>query len=124
MASKRWVCGQCKEKTMWCSAVEFLVTLTLSLLTVPLTGTAQQPTKVHRVGWLDPHSPGAGPELDAFRQCLRDLGYVEGQNLLMEYRWAEGKEERLPDLAAELVRLPVDVIVGGAAATRAAQHAT
>ena len=63
--------------------------------------------------------------MEAFWQGLHDLGYVEGQNLVMEYRYAEGKAERLPALAAELVRLPVDVIVaGGTAAIRAAQHAT
>jgi putative ABC transport system substrate-binding protein len=62
--------------------------------------------------------------VEAFRQGLRELGYVEGQNLVIEYRYAEGSQERLPNLAAELVRLKVDVIVaGGAAATRAAQHA-
>jgi putative ABC transport system substrate-binding protein len=56
---------------------------------------------------------------------LRDLGYIEGHNLVIEYRWAEGREERLPDLAAELVRLPVDVLVAASApAARAAQHAT
>ena len=56
---------------------------------------------------------------------MRDLGYVEGQNLTIEYRYAEGKAERLPELAAELLRFPVEVIVAaGAAATRAAQHAT
>jgi putative ABC transport system substrate-binding protein len=63
--------------------------------------------------------------MEAFRQGLRDLGYVEGQNLVIEWRWAEERDERLPDLAAELVRLQVQVIVvGGVAAIRAAQHAT
>jgi putative ABC transport system substrate-binding protein len=63
--------------------------------------------------------------MEAFRQGLRDLGYVEGQNLIIEWRWAEGREERLPDLAAELVRLQVEVIVvGGVTAIRAVQHAT
>ena len=63
--------------------------------------------------------------MEAFRQGLRDLGYVEGQNLVIEWRWAEGRDERLPDLAAELVQLQVEVIVvGGVAAIRAAQHAT
>ena len=65
------------------------------------------------------------PSLEAFRQGLRDLGYVEGQNLVLEPRWAEGREARLRDLAADLVRLPVDVLVpGGTRATIAAQHAT
>jgi putative ABC transport system substrate-binding protein len=71
-------------------------------------------------------SPSSDNHLvEAFRQGLRDLGYVEGQNLVIEVRWAEGSEERLRDLAAELVRLQVEVIVAqGAAAIRAAQHAT
>src|SRR5204863_2979555 len=65
------------------------------------------------------------PNLEAFRQGLRDLGYVEGQDLVIEQRYAEGSEERLHDLAAELVRLKVDVIVAaGSPAIRAAQHAT
>jgi putative ABC transport system substrate-binding protein len=65
------------------------------------------------------------PTLEAFREGLRDLGYVDGQNLVIESRYAEGREERLPDLVAELVRLKVEVIVaGGVVATRAAQHAT
>jgi putative ABC transport system substrate-binding protein len=63
--------------------------------------------------------------MEAFRQALYELGYIEGQNLMIEWRWAEGRDERLPDLAAELVRLQVEVIVvGGVAAIRAAQHAT
>ena len=63
--------------------------------------------------------------MEDFRQGLRDLAYVEGQNLVIESRYAEGRAEQLPDLAAELVRLKVDVIVaGGTAAIRAAQHAS
>src|SRR6266446_5756515 len=112
---------------MWCSTVGVIVTLTLSILAAPLVTDAQPATKVHRIGWLSSVSPllEFDPRLDAFRQGLRDLGYVEGQNLVIEYRYAEGREERLPDLAAELVRLKVDVIVAVAAvATRAAQRAT
>ena len=89
--------------------------------------TPSQRTKVHRIGWLSPGlpRPDHDPPVEAFRQGLRDLGYVEGQNLVIEYRYAEGRIERLPDLAAELVQLQVDVIVaGGTAAIRAAQHAT
>src|SRR5207248_6109661 len=63
--------------------------------------------------------------IEAFRQGLRELGYVEGKNIVIEYRWAEGKTERLPDLAAELVRLKVDVIVSaGPTVTRALKEAT
>ena len=112
---------------MWCSAVGSIVTLTLSLLAAPLVTAAQPAGHVRRIGWLSPGfpRPDRDPPVDAFRQGLRDLGYVEGQNLVIEYRWAEGQDERLPALAAELVRLPVEVIVaGGTAATRAAQHAT
>src|SRR5438093_482377 len=111
---------------MWYSAVGFVVTLTLTIFTAPLPAEAQQPTKVHRIGRLSPGSPTEpNPNLEAFRQGLRDLGYVEGQDLVIEQRYAEGSEERLHDLAAELVRLKVDVIVAaGSPAIRAAQHAT
>jgi ABC-type uncharacterized transport system substrate-binding protein len=110
---------------MWCSAVGGFVTLILSLLVASPAAGAQQATKVHRIGWLSTSAPRVDLTPDALRQGLRELGYVEGQNLVMEYRWAEGKAERLPDLAAELVQLPVDVIVAaGTAAVRAAQHAT
>lgn len=98
---------------MWYSTVGCIVTLALSLLVAPLAADAQQATKVHRVGRLNGGSPPSSPDpsLEAFRQGLRDLGYVEGQNLVIEDRYAEGRAERLPDLAAELVRLKVDVIV-------------
>jgi putative ABC transport system substrate-binding protein len=108
-------------------ATTFLALLVLGILVAPCTPDAQQSTKVYRIGWLSAGSPlpDLAPLLDAFRQGLRDLGYVEGQNLVIEQRYAEGREERLPDLAAELVWLQVDVIVtGGTAAIRAAQHAT
>ena len=106
--------------------VRLVVTLALVILTAPLAAEAQPATKVYRIGNLNPGSPLLTPHLwEVFRQGLRELGYVEGQNLVMENRYAEGSEERLRDLATELVRLQVDVIVaGGAAAIRAAQHAT
>jgi putative ABC transport system substrate-binding protein len=107
---------------MWCSAIVAIITLILSLLAVPRAATAQPAGKVWRIGYLTAGSRGLN---EAFRQGLRDLGYSEGQNLLIEYRPAGTQLDRLPDLAAELVRLPVDVIVtGGDNATRAAQHAT
>jgi len=75
---------------------------------------AQQPAKVPRIGLLTPTSPSdAAPWRQAFRLGLRDLGWVEGKNISIEYRYAEGKIDRLPDLAAELVRLKVDIIVTG-----------
>jgi putative ABC transport system substrate-binding protein len=99
----------------------------LGLFCVSLTAEAQQPTKVHRIAWLSSGPPlhESHPSLEAFQHGLRDLGYVEGQNLIIEERYAEGRAEQLPALAAELVRLQVEVIVaGGTAAIRAAQHAT
>jgi len=112
-----------KRRTIWLIAV-----LTFGFLVAPLAAEAQPPTKVYRLGWLRPDSPAPSepyPPQEAFRRRLREFGYVEGQNLVIESRYAEGREERLPELAAELVRLKVDVIVGpGTAAIVAAQHAT
>ena len=103
-----------------------IVTLALGFLSAPLAPDAQQPGKVHRIGILWPTSLSAGqPRLEAFRQGLRELGYVEGQNIAIEVRSAEGKVERLPGLAAKLVRLKVDVIVAaGTQAALAAKQAT
>src|SRR5438105_11109838 len=113
--------------TMGCSAIRCIVTLLLSILLAPLLAVAQPAGTVHRIGLLSPGfpRPDHDPPVDAFRQGLRDLGYVEGQTLVIAYRGAEGQDERLPALAAELVGLPVEVIVAvGPTATRAAQHAT
>src|SRR3990172_7990951 len=95
------------------------------------TAEAQQAKKIPRVGFLmagstpSPTPARPSPTVESFRQGLRELGYVEGKNIIVEYRYAGGKFERLPALAAELVRLKVDVIVtGGTPSIRAAQHAT
>ena len=97
----------------------------ISILPPPLAVDAQQPAKVARVGVLLYSTPEADPNIAAFRQGLRDLGYLEGQNLAMEYRFAEGKPERLPGLAADLVRLKPDVIfVLGGDVVRSAKQAT
>jgi putative tryptophan/tyrosine transport system substrate-binding protein len=114
---------------MWYSVIGCMVTLALSLCAAPLAAHAQQQTHVYRIGLLHPFSsppPSASDALaEALRQGLHDLGYVEGQHFVVEIRYAAGSEERLRDLAAELVQLKVDVIVApGAAASRAAQHAT
>jgi putative ABC transport system substrate-binding protein len=87
---------------------------------------AQQPAKVARIGWLAPGAPGASTSLvDAFQAGLHDLGYVPGQDVLIEYRWAEGDLDRLPQLAAELVSLPADVLVTSSnPAAQAAREAT
>jgi putative ABC transport system substrate-binding protein len=89
-----------------------LVTLTLALLVAPLMAQAQQAPRLWRVAFLGAESSAtSGHFLDAFRQGLRDLGYVEGQTITIEARWAEGRYERFPDLVAELVRLNVHVML-------------
>jgi putative ABC transport system substrate-binding protein len=91
---------------------EFIGTLAGTLVAAPLAAEAQQPSKVPRIGFLATHSPAeTANHREAFRQGLRDLGYVEGRNIAIEYRWAEGRVERFPDFAVELVGLKVDVIV-------------
>ncbi len=98
----------------------------LAVLAAPLAAEAQQPPKIPRIGYLGPTSPSAGARLlESFRQGLRELGYVEGQNIFIDYRWAEGKSDRFPALAAELIQLRVDAIVTyNNAAVAALQQAT
>jgi len=96
-------------------------------LTTASLAHAQQPKKVSRLGYLstfDPARDSAGSE--AIRQALRERGHIEGQNIAIEYRYAEGKRDRLPELAAELVRLKVDIILAasGDALIQAAKNAT
>src|SRR3989454_5688285 len=106
----------------------FLATLVGGLLAAPLAAEAQPREKLPRVGYLSPGSPSEPfrrRRFEAFRQGLRELGYVEGQNIAIESRWAEGRYERYFALAADLVRLKVDVIVAvGGRATQDAQQAT
>ena len=87
---------------------------------------AQQPKKIPRIGNLSSfHPAGESARAEAIRLALRERGYIEGQNIATEYRYAEGKQERLPELAAELVRFKVDIIVvGGAGRLTAAMNAT
>ena len=110
----------------WCSAVGFIITLILSLLMAPLATEAQPSPTVPRIGVLSESTLTASSRhRAAFLQGLHALGYVEGQTIVLEERWAEGKLERLPDLAAELVQLQVHVIVAGnPIAARAASQAT
>jgi putative tryptophan/tyrosine transport system substrate-binding protein len=109
-------------------SIGLLLTLALGLLMAPLAAEAQPPTKVHRIGVLaSSPSPGPGrsPFTEAFLEEMRALGYVEGQHLVLEVRGAAGQYERFPALAAELVRLPVDVLlVPNTPAALAAKHAT
>jgi putative tryptophan/tyrosine transport system substrate-binding protein len=103
----------------------FWLLITVLLITAP-PAEAQQPAKVPRIGYLTGASPSTiSSRIEAFRKGLQELGYVEGKNIIIEWRYAEGKLEHLPSLAAELVRLKVDVIVtGGPGATRPAKEAT
>ena len=105
---------------------EFTVfTLCAMLLALCSSTSAQQPSKIPRIGLLGGASASANAgRVDAFREGLRELGYVEGRNIVIDYRWAAGKLDRLPALAAELVRLKVDIIVSaGPTVTRAAKEA-
>jgi putative tryptophan/tyrosine transport system substrate-binding protein len=105
---------------------EFITLLGSAAVAWPLTVHAQQPTKVPRVGYLSDKSSSLGfASFEPIAQGLRELGYLEGRTIVFEHRYAEGKAEALPDLAADLVRLKVDVIVAvGTPATRAAKNAT
>jgi len=103
----------------------FVGALAGGLLAAPLAAAGQQTRKIWRIGWLNGGYSASNLVKSPFRQGLGALGYVEGRDFVMEYRWAEGHEDRLPALAADLVRARVDVIVtGGTPATFAAMQAT
>jgi putative ABC transport system substrate-binding protein len=106
-----------------------LICLTICAVLFALFGSteAQQPKKVHRIGYLSLGNPASeSARAEGIRRALRELGYSEGQNIAIEYRYAEGNSDRSPELATELVRLKVDIIVvvGGAGPARAAKNAT
>jgi putative tryptophan/tyrosine transport system substrate-binding protein len=103
-----------------------LALLVLGLLAAPLASEAQQAGKVWRIGWLSPPSAATGvSELDALREGLRELNYVEGRNITIDARWADGDPARLPDLARALVELNIDIFcTAGTPATLAAKQAT
>jgi len=108
------------NKVGWCS-----ILVAATVLAAGVIAEAQQPKKIPRIGYLIGSSPTANARVEAFRQGLRELGYIEGQNLIIEYRYAEGKLDRLPELAAELVRLKVDAIFcTSTPAAQAAKKAT
>src|SRR5215469_1995202 len=129
--------GTAAESALWDSrrrgiqtianALIIVVAFAISVLITPSASQAQQRGHVPRVGYLGATSASLEPELvKAFREGLRDRGYVEGQNIVIEYRWAEGNYQRFPDLAADLVKLKVDLILtagtpGALAAKRATQ---
>jgi putative tryptophan/tyrosine transport system substrate-binding protein len=104
-----------------------IVALVIAFTMCAAVSDAQQPNKVARIGYLDGGFASTNAaRIDGFRQGLRDLGYIEGKNIIVEYRHSEGKLDRLGELSAELIRLKVDVIVagGGGAAINAAKQAT
>jgi putative tryptophan/tyrosine transport system substrate-binding protein len=106
-------------------AVAILVAI--QILTFAFSVAAQQPKKVFRIGYLSAiDSSSDSPRAEGIRAALRELGYIEGQNIVIDYRYAEGKADRAPELAAELVRLKVDLIMvpAGTSPTRAAKNAT
>src|SRR5712691_1962987 len=116
----------CYGRTRSFSSVLRLVSvlLTLSILLTPVTVAPQAPAKTPQIGVLRIGAP-TDASGDTLRQALRDLGYTEGRNIVIADRWAEGRVDRLPDLAADLVRLKVDVLVAsGVAGIRAAKQAT
>jgi putative ABC transport system substrate-binding protein len=118
---------QCSNTSIPRRQLKFIWLALCAMLFVLCSPTqAQQPAKISKIGWLAGGSPsGVAPLTDAFRQGLRQLGYVEGKNVAIEYRYAEGKFDRLPDLAAEIVHLKVDVIVvANDQAIRAVKQAT
>jgi putative tryptophan/tyrosine transport system substrate-binding protein len=113
--------GNTKKVRVLCFA------LCVMLLALCVSAEAQQPKKVFRIGYLSNSDPATeSTRADAIRLALRELGYLEGQNIAIEYRYSEGKPDRAPELAAELVRLKVDIIVvaGGASWVLAAKNAT
>jgi putative ABC transport system substrate-binding protein len=127
MEGRRLAENRHKETTMWCRTIEIMVILTLSILLALRAADAQPPAKIPRIGYAsvsgNPNHPGA--QVEAFRQGLRDVGYVEGQNILVEYRYIEGKRDRIASLVADLVQLRVDVlVVVTIGAIHAAQQAT
>src|SRR5215216_4041161 len=126
VAGKQQVGLRPKETTMWYRAVGCIVTLILSLLAAPLAARAQVRQKTPRVGVLEPGSQQRPfPCLLAFQQGLRGLGYMEGHNIFLEYRYAEHQPDRLPALAAELVQRQPDTIwTSSSSAAQALKQAT
>ncbi len=113
-----------QETILRLRTIGLISTLAIGLLTAPLLVEAQQAGKMPRIGYLSFHT-SLNDSDKAFRQALRNLGWIEGQNIAIEYRWAGRKRGRYPALAEELVRLKVDLIVTtGRTATQAAKNAT
>jgi putative tryptophan/tyrosine transport system substrate-binding protein len=113
------------DRLIWMMKLATLITAIFLLVATPVAVESQEPTRVWRLGFLGAGSHAAGdPRVEALRQGLRELGYVEGRNLAIEFRWAGGDPNRLPSLATELVQLKVDAIVAqGTQATAAARRA-
>ncbi len=119
MSSDKWIEAHMKKKIT-------VLTLCAMLFALCSSAEAQQPKKVPLIGYLSSGDPaGESSRSEAIRLALRERGYIEGQNIATEYRYAEGKQDRYPELAAELVRLKVDIIVtAGGGVVQAAMNAT
>jgi putative tryptophan/tyrosine transport system substrate-binding protein len=115
-----------RKESIHSLALSFLLPVTALLFALCLSAEAQQPTKIARIGYLSPGDPVSRVyRIEAFRQGLKELGYIEGKNIIIEYRFAEARSDRLPELAHDLVRLKVDIIFAqGMPATEAAKSAT
>jgi putative tryptophan/tyrosine transport system substrate-binding protein len=115
------------SKTLALRPLLLALSLLSSMLLAPCSAAAQQPKKVPRIGYLSLLEPAhESTRSEAIRLALSELGYIEGQNIAIEYRYAEGKRDRFPGFAAEMVQLKVDIIVaaGGDPLVRAAKNAT
>jgi putative ABC transport system substrate-binding protein len=113
--------GRTIQKRQWAGLFAIVLAVTFG----GAVAQAQEPARIHRIGILIASSASVySARVEALRQRLRELGYVEGKNIVIEYRYAEGKRERLPDLVAELVRLKVDVIVTSGSANLPAKKAS
>jgi putative tryptophan/tyrosine transport system substrate-binding protein len=114
------------SKQIYLLAICVVIALLALFLAPCLSAAAQQPRKISRLGYLTTGDPlSRHDRVEALRQGLRELGYVEGKNIVIEYRYAQGRSDRLPELARELIRLNVDIVfAGGAPATEAAKNAT
>ena len=124
---RRWTMARLRANLRWMRLGCCVVTLIAVLVNPAMTAHAQPAAKMYRIGWLGHGVPPSAPDRQPgdFQQALRDLGYIEGQNVVIDYRYAGGNVDRLPELAADLVRLKVDVIVtSGEPAALAAKRAS
>ena len=124
--AERFLCALLATAVKPISDLRLLISVLCAVLfALCVPASAQQPAKIPRIGLLYASASGNAHRVEAFRQGLHELGYVEGKNIIIEYRYTDGKPDRFSAHAVELVRLKVDVIVtGGGSGTRPAKEAT